>query len=144
MDSDFELVKSETVELTRKFAEEFRDMEPSPTERELKVSRVQELMGRFTAKRTIPFQWARAYIDGQEGVFLRMNGQHSSTALCELDGHFPVGGKVHLDTYKVKDRNSLALLFRQFDPRASARSVDDISGAYQMLEDALKHVPRKF
>lgn len=38
--SDFTLEKSEVLPLTPEFAEQFRDMEPSPTERPLNPSRL--------------------------------------------------------------------------------------------------------
>lgn len=44
---------------------------------------------------------------------------------------------------KSKDASGLALLFRQFDDRKSARSSKDVCGAYQGLYEALSGVPKE-
>ncbi len=62
----------------------------------------------------IAFNWATAKFGDKE---FRMNGQHSSAVLSELNGQFPEGLKVHLDSYEVDTKEGLALLFRQFDSR---------------------------
>jgi hypothetical protein len=62
--------------------------------------------------------------------------------LAELNGQFPQGLKVHMDTYEVDNTDGLALLFRQFDSRKSGRTPTDVSGAYQGLYTDLAAVPR--
>lgn len=71
-----------------------------------------------------------------------MNGQHSSKALTELNGNFPQGLIAHLDTYDAPTKEDLALLFRQFDDRRSARSTGDVAGAYQGIYDELRDIDR--
>jgi hypothetical protein len=137
--SNFRLISSETKELTPALAIEFRDLEPSPTEREFDPKRVEYLRGKAEDGNLITFQWAKAKLGNRH---LRMNGQHSSRMLCELDGAFPKGLKVHLDEYEVETEEALAGLFRQFDDRKSGRSAADVSGAYQMLHEPLRSVPR--
>lgn len=73
---------------------------------------------------------------------LRMNGQHSSNVLCELNGSFPKGLYAHIDQYEVDGPQGLALLFRQFDDRKSGRTAGDVAGAFQMLEPALHGVAK--
>ena len=63
-------------------------------------------------------------------------------AMSTLNGHFPKGLKVHIDEYEVPNKDSLALLFRQFDDRKSNRTPSDVAGAYQGLYDELHEVPR--
>jgi hypothetical protein len=94
-------------------------LEPSPTERPLKVPRLKYLQTRAEMGELITFHWARAKMGDK---VLRMNGQHSSTMLEGLNGNLPGGLKVHLDTYEVDSPDALALLFRQFDARQSSRS----------------------
>jgi hypothetical protein len=139
MDPPFALIASEVVPLTRELAQQFRDMPGSPTERTLNPSRVKHLKEKAMAGQLIPFQWATAECEGQT---YRMNGQHSSEMVCELDG-LPSNGTVVLQRYRVADRNGLALLFRQFDDRRSSRTPADIAGAYQGLEDDLRDLDRK-
>lgn len=135
----FNLVKSQTLPLTPELAERFKGMLASPTERAFDEGRAKMLREKAEARQLIAFNWATAKFGDQE---FRMNGQHSSAVLAELNGNFPPGLQVHLDTYQVDDRDGLALLFRQFDNRKSGRTPVDVSGAYQGLYDGLKEVPR--
>jgi hypothetical protein len=135
----FKLTKSECVPLTPEVAEKFRDLEPSPTEREISPSRMKMLRQKAEAGQLITFQWAMARLGDQ---VWRMNGQHSSNMLCDLNGKFPEGLYVHLDEYEVESKDGLALLFRQFDDRKSGRTVGDVAGAYQGLIPELAGVPR--
>jgi hypothetical protein len=139
--SDFRLIKSEVLPLTSEFAEEFRKLTPSPTERDLDPRRVRMLRDKAEAGHLITFLWSRVKLPG--GSWMRANGQHSSQMLCELNGEFPPNLKVHLDEYEVDDMTGLAFLFRQFDDRKSGRSTADVSGAYQGLYEDLRVVDKK-
>lgn len=134
----FRLVNARTEKLTPKLAEKFRDLTPSPTERQLDPSRVAHLKSKAEQGRLVTFNWSTAKLGSD---VYRMNGQHSSTMLTQLNGSFPEGLVVHLDEYEADDAESLAVLFRQFDDRKSARSLSDVSGAYQGLS-AVKDVDR--
>jgi hypothetical protein len=134
------LKKSETVKLTRDVALQHRDMTPSPTEREFDAKRVKFLRGKIVEGLFLPPSWAVAEFKGK---LVRMNGQHSSHALCDSNGDFPKGITAHVDTYAATDADDLAMLFRQFDARQSCRSSLDIAGAYQGLFDGLENVNRK-
>lgn len=136
----FRLEKSEVVPLTAEFAEQFRTLEPSPTERPLNQSRVDHLREKAEQGLLVPFNWSVAKY-GDKTV--RMNGQHSSTMLTDLNGAFPKDGKVHLDTYRVESADGLALLFRQFDDRKSGRTPSDVASAYQGIHPELSDVPHQ-
>ena len=135
----FKLMKSESIPLTLELAKEFCGMEASPTERELSEKRVQHLREKAGAGTLVNFHWARAYLGDK---VLRMNGKHSSTMLTSLNGGFPEGLVVHLDDYKVDGAEDLAVLFRQFDDRASGRTPADIAGAFQGLHPELAGVAK--
>jgi hypothetical protein len=135
----FRLVNSETKPLTPELAERFKAMSPSPTERAFDPARAKMLREKAEAGQLITFNWAIAKIGDKE---YRANGQHSSSVLAELNGQFPQGLKVHMDTYEVDDTDGLALLFRQFDNRKSGRTPTDVSGAYQGLYPELRDIPR--
>src|SRR6516162_3027268 len=139
--SDFRLVKSEVLPLTLKFAQEFRDLAPSPTERDLDPRHIQMLREKAEAGHLITFLWSRVKLPG--GSWMRANGQHSSQMLCEMNGEFPDNLKVHLDEYEVEGTTGLAMLFRQFDDRKSGRTSADVSGAYQGLYDDLRGIDKK-
>src|SRR5215510_13866076 len=138
-DTSYRLVKSEVRDLTPELAEEFRNLDPSPTERELNPARIRHLKTKAEAGQLVTFHWSVARLGDKR---LRMNGQHSSNMLCALNGHFPKGLKVHLDEYEVPNKASLALLFRQFDDRKSNRSPSDVASAYQGLYEELHEVPK--
>ena len=104
------LSHAEVKPLTRELAEEFRDLEASPTERALDESRVRHLREKAEAGQLVTFNWSTAKLSGRK---LRMNGMHSSTMLCGLNGNFPENLRVHLDTYEVDLPEALAILFRQ-------------------------------
>jgi hypothetical protein len=135
----FRLVNSETKPLTPELAEKFKAMLPSPTERAFDSARAKMLREKAEAGQLIAFNWAIAKVGDTE---YRVNGQHSSAVLTELNGQFPRGLKVHMDTYEVDNTDGLALLFRQFDSRKSGRTPTDVSGAYQGLYPDLVGVPR--
>lgn len=135
----FRLIDSKTVELTPKLAKEFQNMKPSPTERSLDKSRLKYLHTKAEERVLIPFNWASAKLGDDE---YRVNGQTSSHMLCELNGGFPKGLTAHLDRYEVDQKEDLAELFRQFDPRKSSRSAADVAAAYQGLVEELDETPR--
>lgn len=135
----FKLLKSEVAPLTAELADQFHTMRASPTERELSGKRVDHLRDKILAGNAVTFHWASALLNGEE---VRMNGNHSSGALCSLNGSFPEGLMVNRETYEVSCEEGLALLFRQFDDRKSGRTPADVSGAYQGLYEPLHDVPR--
>lgn len=135
----FKLVNSEILPLTAELVERHFNMEPSPTERDLDPSRLKYLRERSEQGLLLAFQWAAAKYGNK---MVRMNGQHSSTMLHELNGTLPTDLKVHLDTYQVETPADLAVLFRQFDARKSARSSADVCGAHQNLHSDLANVDK--
>lgn len=137
--SQFELINAETKPLTKEVAQQFSTMSASPTERRLDPARVKHLKSKIEAGQAVTFHWSTAEVGGKK---VRMNGQHSSAALCEMNGSFPEGLIVHLDHYRVEGHDGQALLFRQFDDRKSGRGPADVSGAYQCLYPDLVDVPR--
>jgi len=105
---------------------------------------VKYLRAKIDAGLAVSFQWAFAkYVDkqGQEFIY-RMNAQHSSTVLNGMDGQMPEGLFAHVDEFEVNSQEALALLFRQYDDRKSARSVGDVCGAYMGIYPPLNDVPR--
>jgi hypothetical protein len=146
---DFNLVKSETVDLTFALAKEFADMEHTSVERELNDNRMAYLTKKIEGKLLVPFHWAKAILPNKK--VLRMNGQHSSKALIEYaasvqdgtpNGGFPQGLKAHIDTYEVPNMLGAVELFRQIDARQSGRSPADVAGTYQMINDQIANLPR--
>lgn len=138
MSVPFRLIRSEVKPLTQDLAIQFRALDASPTERDLNPSRLRMLREKAENGLLINFHWATANVNGK---VMRVNGQHSSTMLADLNGEFPQGLKVHLDEYEVDGLNGLTSLFRQFDDRKSGRSSADVAGAFHKLEPNLQDVP---
>ncbi len=139
--SHFKLLSSETVDITPELATEFSTMAASATERDLKSKRLDYLRAAVLGGTAITFAWTKAKVISTGETF-RVNGHHSSNMLANLNGQFPPGLKAHIDTYEVSDIPTLGLLFQQIDSRMSARTVDDIAGAYQGLQPDLANVPK--
>lgn len=135
----FHLKSSETLDLTPELALEICNMPPSPTERELSEKRMKYLREEAEAGMLVTFHWSKAELDGK---LYRANGHHSSLMLSKMNGNFPKGLKVHLDTWEVDDIESLGMLFKRFDNRNSARSVPDVAGAFQGLYAPVRDLPR--
>lgn len=133
------LVSSESLPLTRELVEAHLNLPASPTDRLHNEKRVQFLAERHKLGLFHPPHWVRAKV-GQK--VMRANGYHSATMLHRLDGAFPTGLAVHLDTFECDSMDALAALFRQFDDRRSSRTPADVSGAYQGLRAELCDVPR--
>jgi hypothetical protein len=133
------LVSSVVNDLTPEAVKKYRDMEASPTERDISDSRIKHLRQKADAGRLVTFHWVTAKIGDK---IIRVNGQHSSRMLSDMDGLMPKGLKVLQEHYEVEDGDALALLFQQFDDRKSGRSVNDIAGVYQGLQPALANIEK--
>jgi hypothetical protein len=144
MDKAFILKSSSTVPLTPELADEFATMTPSVTERPIDQGRIAYLSNVLASEVVVPFDWAFATIKAEEKkTKYRVNGQHSSTVLSQANGQFPKGMFVHLDEYEVPTKAALATLFRQFDPKKSARTALEVVNSYGSVVEALDGVSRK-
>ena len=139
--SIFKHIGSETKAIDHALAVKFSTMAASVTERDLDGKRMDYLKGQILSGSALPFIWARAKVT-ETGEVYRVNGHHSSTMLAGLNGELPSGLIAHIDDYEVQTERQLPELFRQFDSRKSARSVADISGAYQMAIPELRNASR--
>lgn len=142
----FRCVSSEVKDLTEEEVRQFRTYPATKTERLLKDGRVEHLREKAEKGLLVTFHWVTAAIKSLQGQVRRLNGQHSSIMLDKLiaSGKFPKGLKVHREHFEVDDGTALALLFRQYDDRASSRQPIDVSGVYQGLHDELDSVERKY
>jgi hypothetical protein len=134
----FKLVKSETQALTKEYLDWFLGIEESPLERKIKPSRVEFLRSKAAAQQIVPFHWVTARPSWNGHSLIRMNGHHSSTMLSKLPSLDP-NWSVHYDEFEVDKPEDMVLLFRQIDPRESARSAIDVCGTYKGA--ATEHTP---
>ncbi len=117
----------------------------TPTEREFDAKWALDIKTRVEKGKAVTFMWAVAGLPMHGQIIsMRINGQHSSWALDELlkEGALPDNLAIHLDTYSVANQDGAVQLFRQFDARKSARSKEDISGAYQCFHEDLRECNR--
>jgi hypothetical protein len=140
--SAFTLKSSEVVDLTFDVAKQFREMKPTPTERDLDPKRVEYLKERVIKGWAVPFHLATVTVK-ETGEIYRANGQHSSEALFQLNGQMPAGLKAHVDHFEVADLHGGAALFRQIDSRGSSRTARDVSGVFQGIVPELAKVEKK-
>jgi hypothetical protein len=140
--SAFTLVKSEVVDLTFDIAKQFREMKPTPTERDLDPKRVEYLKERIEKGWAVPFHLATVKVTATGEVY-RANGQHGSEMLFQLDGKMPTNLKAHIDHFEVPDMEGAALLFKQIDNRGSSRTARDVSGVFQGIVPELVKVDKK-
>jgi hypothetical protein len=136
----FRLRKSDTIPLTRELAMMFNAMTPSPTERRFDEKRLQFLQERYDDGFFLPCLWASVWLGGTQ---FRMNGNHSSTLFVKLPEPFPARLHVHLDEYEADTPEDMVELFRQFDARQSARTPEDVAGAYQHRHPELADIPTR-
>jgi hypothetical protein len=137
-------LKNVTVDdLTPEVVKQYRDMPASAVEREINKSHIKQLRNRIEEGRSVVFHWATAEIDGVPGL-IRINGQHSSEMLSQMDGQMPNGLKVVREHYRCRNGEGLAILFQQFDTRFSTRSPADVAGVYQGLQEPLRVVPKPY
>lgn len=118
--------------LTRDIAEEFATMPCSKNDRVLRPSRLAMLSRKLETGDFFAPKWAVAYLNGKKH---RVNGQHSSTALTQCNGHFPSGMDVLIDEFHCDSEDDLADLFEQFDNPASSRtSAEVVSGRIRLRD----------
>ena len=133
----FALVKSETVPLTFELARQFKEMKSSIVERPLSPNRITFLEDKAKLGLLVNCNWITAELDGE---ICRINGNHSSNMLFQLNGNFPKGLFVHHDHYKVDDKADMVALFRQIDARQSSRSPGDVANAFQQSEPEMADI----
>lgn len=105
--------------LTRELCTQFARMPAHRGERPLSKRRVSLLDSKIANGQFHSPEWAVAYLNGKA---YRVNGQHSSTALAEANGHFPNGLEVTIKEFTCESEDDLADLFMQFDNKSSSRS----------------------
>jgi hypothetical protein len=134
--SKFKRLKAEINQLTPEFLAWFRELPPSPMERDLKPSRVNYLRDQADAGELVPFYWVTARLRNKPNSLIRINGQHSSNMLAQLPSLDP-DLIVFYTEWEVENKSDLALLYRKYDARQSGRSPIDICNAYHGLEPEL-------
>jgi len=127
-------IKTETLPLTQQLAQEFSSMAAMRGERELRADRLEFLRAKIKDGLFHSPRWAFANIDGRK---VRVNGQHSSKLLADLNGAMPTGLNVVIDEFTCDTEEDLCELFAQFDPVESTRRAKDIVNAHARIHPDL-------
>lgn len=133
-------INKTNVPLTMTLAEDFATMPrwqvhgTAQGERSLSRHRVAQLRREHEAGRFRDPEWSVAWFGGKK---FRMNGQHSSTMLAELNGSFPRGMEVSIVEYLCETEEDLLALFQSFDPPWSSRDARAYAGSRIAVEPLL-------
>ena len=119
----FKIKKACTETISDRLIERFAHMPPLDRERELNATRVERLGERISAGLILPFQWMSVWIDDVE---YRLNGQHSSAVLLEMNGNRPRSLVAHVTEFEAANFEDAAEIWSQIDAVWNARSASDI------------------
>jgi len=133
------IIKVESVPLTRELALEFAVMTPVDGERPLKEARLHFLALHLEKGTFFGVVWSKG-VERTSGKLYRLNGQHSSHLLAELDpDRFPQGLFATVTTWEF-DAQDKPTLFDYFDNPRSARSNTDKMATYRAEHPDLEHI----
>jgi len=130
-----------TTRVTRKLAEEFRDMTPAPHDRpvgkiRLAVYRKAVSLGLFR-----PVQWGSALCLA-DGVTYRVNGKHTSIVFSEQEDPMPEL-YVTLEHYRCDTIEDVARLYATYDGKEQTRTSSDINRMFAATDPDLSGITSK-
>lgn len=123
--------------LTRELAEDFATMPKVPGERRHNKKREAYLQQKFDEGLFYAPRWCRAL---HQGVWHRINGQHSSLMLAKLNGNFPKHLNVMVDEWACDTMDDMAMLFGQYDRPESSRTMGDILNANKSINPTVANI----
>jgi hypothetical protein len=127
------------VLLTRELALEFANMTPVDGERPFKEGRLEYLKMQLEKGTFFGVQWDKGIERGTDKLY-RLNGQHSSHLLADLDpDHFPQGLFATVTTWEF-DAQDKPTIFDYFDNPRSARSNTDKMNTYRVEHSDLADI----
>lgn len=130
----------EIVPLTPELARHFAEMEKVTTERPLSSTRLKFLESKIRDGVFHGPEWATATVRSLSGKCVRVNGQHSSTALANANGSFPQGLSAIIRRFECDTVDDLPELFAQIDSPKSGRSRLDLHNAHLRMHPELSDV----
>lgn len=130
----------ETESVTPELAEEFRDMERFPHDRNATKARRDFLKSRILAGEWQGNVWASVDVKDTNTRY-RMNGFGSSSTFCDLfDDGYKLDAVVEVRRYSCKTMRDAADLYATFDPKASARTKANLIQTYAAGSKKLNEV----
>ena len=134
--------KPQTLKADKALAERFAKMEPAGGDRTIRQWRVKAYATAIINGTFRTCEWASVKCK-ETGKTYRVNGKHTSNALCEMNGSFPKSLYVIVEEYECDTLEDVARLYSTFDSKKSVRSSGDINQSFAASIPALADMPRK-
>lgn len=132
--------KPKTVQATKLLVKEFAEMEKLPRERPLSERRLQIYRRLLSAGEFRPVTWASAHCKETDTIY-RVNGQHTSTLLAELE-KLP-DFFVTVERYVCDTLEDVAKLYATFDSGIGSRTNNDIIQSFASTIKELAGIKKK-
>lgn len=140
----FRIIDVQGIPCTKGAAAAHAALAGLPGEREVKQQRMKFLQSLLETGRFAGPSWARGLCK-EDGKMYRLDGQHSSLMLSELDDmDIPPGLLIQMATWEFDTLREAADLFNTFNNPRSTRTNEDVMGIYKAAVPALAHLSRKF
>lgn len=134
--------KPVSVRCTKAIVKEFAEMEPAPNDRVLRDSRMSFIKSEIDSSTFRVASFASCYCKETKKTY-RVNGKHTSTVLCSLNGHFPKDLWAFVERYEADTVRDVADLYSTFDRRESLRTTNDINKAFAAANPELCEIPTR-
>jgi hypothetical protein len=139
------IVEACGIPLTRELAISHASLPAMPGEREVKTARLKFLKDLLDRGLFVGVDWHQG-LCAADGIMYRLEGQHSSHMLSELDpAAFPGDQLARITTWNFDTvEHDSATLFNLFNNPRSARTNEDVMGVYRASVPELAQLSRKF
>jgi hypothetical protein len=135
-----EMEKPRLMKATPALARKFRDMERFPRDRDLNLRRLEFVKTTMRSGEFRGSEWVSA-LNRDDGKIYRLNGRHTSTAMCDLfEEGVSIDANMLVREYACDTLEDMARLWSTFDPAQSARRKPDILRSFAGAEPALSEV----
>jgi hypothetical protein len=120
---------------------EFATMPPMPGERELLSGRMTWMRKLVADIQFFGVEWHKG-TERDSGKLFRLDGQHSSRMLAEIEAaNFPAGLQATITSWEF-DHNDRAQIFDYYNNPKSVRNSRDVMGVYRAEHEDLLNVSR--
>lgn len=140
--------KPKLVDLSKSFANQFRDMEACPGDRPVSENRKNILKSIVHSDKFRLCEWSSVFCEETQKEY-RVNGKHTSTVFSELfenaNGSSETLRKIQIlwTRYTAKTLEDVADLYSTFDSSVSSRTRGDINRSFAGTDAQLRDVSEK-
>lgn len=137
----WKLLRTEDLLITKDLAKSIAHMTPTPRERRIKPSLIEDHKKDILSGRFRPPHWAVASCLA-DGIPYRVNGQHTAHIYAEIADEAPPNS-AHIEYYVCDTLADVAALHSTFDARRSARTASEIYCSTAATRHDLADIPKK-